>query len=430
LIAETGRAGQAHPGVEDGIAGLEALARVGADRRPLQRLVVLVALGLQRLEDDVRAAGAVDRRDQARAVDRRGRRRAALLAVDERVVAGMLAGAGIADRLALDDRRGDRGGRLLDGRLGRRVALGGGSVGGRSLGGRDLGRGRLGLRRGRGRLVEHRRGGRGGGLLDRGLGGGLGLGSLGGRLGLRRGQWRLAGRGARGVLDLLLELLGPRRAAELVEAGEEDVAVALRRVQPPALGALRASAAAATAAGRSRRVGGVADDDRAGAGRGLGDDARALARRGRLDGGLGLGLLGLLGGGKLARRGRVGDRHVGAGSRLVARGLGDGDGLDGRGGGLGGRHVRGGVGVLGRCGRLGRPRGRGVLGDRLGLAPSVAVGDRRLRGALALASSRSSTAAGDSVPVSPDRGASSRVVRSVSAEFSVMGRRPFGDHPE
>jgi hypothetical protein len=269
----------------------------------------------------------------------------------------VLGGGRIADDVALDDRRDLRGGRpglggrrldLGPGRLdlgGRRLDLGGGRFGGGrlDLGVRGLGRGRL----GRGCLGDGR-------LLDRSLGGG----SLG-------GEGSLAPGGALRGLDLLLELLGPRGAAELVEAGEEDVAVALRRVESAALRALGALALAAAAAD-GRGVRSVADDDRAGARGRLLDDHGPLAgagareslgrrRLGRrsIDGGSvggrggrvlddrvgqgGRGLLGgrlagrrlrLLVGGELGGRGGVGDRRVGGRRGLLARRLGHGDRLD------------------------------------------------------------------------------------------------------
>ena len=60
-----GRRGEPDPCVEDGIAGLEPLGGLGADGGPLQRLALLVLLGLQRFLDDLGATDALDRRGDA-----------------------------------------------------------------------------------------------------------------------------------------------------------------------------------------------------------------------------------------------------------------------------------------------------------------------------------------------------------------------------
>ena len=221
------------PGAEDGIAGLEALARVGADRRPLQRLVVLVALGLEGLEEDLgppaRSIAATSRGPVDR---RRGRRRGAAAGVGAgpRRPGGLpaaargvgLGGGGSRARRSAGAsaaaRLGGRSAAASAARSSRRRRLGGRSAaaaprrrGVASTGGRLLG--------GAGRPLRARRGlgGASGGLLRGGLGG------LGGR---SRPRPRARRRCRLGL------------AAELVQPREEDVAVALGRVEAAAAGAL------------------------------------------------------------------------------------------------------------------------------------------------------------------------------------------------
>src|SRR5262249_38309487 len=57
---------EADPGGERRVAGLDALRLLGAHARPLHRLAVVAALGLQRLEHGLRTADALDRRGEAR----------------------------------------------------------------------------------------------------------------------------------------------------------------------------------------------------------------------------------------------------------------------------------------------------------------------------------------------------------------------------
>ena len=175
---------EAHPCVEGRIAGLEPDGRVAADDRPLLRVAVVVALGLQRLADGLGAADALDRGREPRLAPR---------------------------------------GRLLGDRL---LGLCLGLLGLRLL--RRL-RGRLSSRRLRGRLLlrlRHRPG------LDRrrGLDG---LDGLERRLGVLRLGRGLLLRRRRGLLGLRLLLLGRRpAAAQLVEPREERTAMLLCGIGP------------------------------------------------------------------------------------------------------------------------------------------------------------------------------------------------------
>src|SRR5205085_2518428 len=93
------------------IAGLQAARGLAARRGPLQRLALLILLRTQGLADGLGPADAVDRREQARAVDRRRR-------------GGRSGGAlrlGLGGRWLLGRRL--RGGRRLGSRLGELVAL-------------------------------------------------------------------------------------------------------------------------------------------------------------------------------------------------------------------------------------------------------------------------------------------------------------------
>src|SRR4051794_868427 len=208
--------GEPHPGLEDRVAGLEALGALAADGRPLHGLPVLAPRRRERLADDLRAAHALDGGDQT-GLDARG----ALRLVD-----GLRLGGRGGGRVGCLGR--GRGGRLGGGRGGvggGRVGVGGGraGVGGGRGRRRPFGRsGRLGRRRG-----SRRRDGSGVALADLGQprveGAPVPLGGGGaGPLGPRRPAVRRAAPGglARGTLGGTgLTLGGNRRGGALGRSG-------------------------------------------------------------------------------------------------------------------------------------------------------------------------------------------------------------------
>ena len=178
-----GCGGEPHPRVEDGVAGLQALGGLCADGGPLQRLALLVLLGLERFFDDLRASDTLDRGGQA------GRRGGRLVGSGGR-------GDGLSRGLGLN-RLGLSGNRLgLRRRLGLSSGLG--------LHGLDSGLGQRGLDSGLGLRGVRR------GLLDSGLG--------------LRG---LVGRDSRPRVVRLGSRLSAATTAQVGERGEERAAVAL-----------------------------------------------------------------------------------------------------------------------------------------------------------------------------------------------------------
>src|SRR5262249_24364924 len=111
-VADRGRR-EAHPRGERRVAGLDALRLLRAHRGPLHRLAVVAALGLQRLEDRLGSADALDRRREPRlrAGGAGRRRRRSLQGLLLRL--GLDGLAALGHRLALGIRR-DRGVLALD----------------------------------------------------------------------------------------------------------------------------------------------------------------------------------------------------------------------------------------------------------------------------------------------------------------------------